>query len=25
VVAGNYGVRITDVASAADRIRTMGT
>jgi flagellar motor switch protein FliN/FliY len=24
VVAGNYGVRITEVASAADRIRTMG-
>ncbi len=24
VVAGNYGVRITEVASAADRIRTLG-
>jgi flagellar motor switch protein FliN len=25
VVAGNYGVRITEVVSAVDRIRTMGT
>jgi len=25
VVAGNYGVRITEITSAADRIRTMGT
>jgi len=24
VVAGNYGVRVTEVVSAADRIRTLG-
>jgi hypothetical protein len=24
VISGNYGVRVTEVTSAADRIRTLG-